>query len=69
MEANDNQTFSEPLIGESERTKARQTTKLPESEQMAEQTKLNRNSMPAETFDNHGQEGKEQDEKLKEPDQ
>ena len=59
----------------SERTKARQTTKIPESEQMVEQAKLNRKSMPAETIDKDGKggtggnEGKEQDDKLKEPNQ
>ena len=74
MEANHDQTFSEPLIGESERAKARQTTKLPESEQMAEQAELNRKSMPAEAFDKDGKQGggndgKEQDGKqLKEAD-
>ena len=52
MEANNNETVLQPLTDgiKADTAQAHQTTKLSSSEQMATQSKLNRQSMP-ETYD------------------
>ena len=63
MEANHTETISQPLIAETERTQAHQTTKLQDSEQMnAVQAASNHKSLPPSALD-----GNEKNDKLKDP--